>query len=101
MTVAELALLVPLFNLVLLLWFAIHSRRWTAPVQAARLDSLMHEVDILKGNQEGARLERIAAQREWLENNDRIWKELRGINARLDCPMHRADCPLNRMELEG
>jgi hypothetical protein len=91
-----LAFVVPGINLLILVWFAVHSRRWTAPIQAAQLAQLRAEVDMLRGAQQAMKTQMMADRSRELEATEQVWRELRTIVSRLDCPQHRLDCPLNK-----
>lgn len=83
-------------NFGLILWLVIHSRHWKTPYMAGQISQHRTELDMLKNNISAMRGENAAARHDWVVSNEAIWKELRAINTRLDCPIQRTDCPLSK-----
>lgn len=87
-----------LLQLGLMAWLLIHLRHASAPVLAALVDALRKEQDIIRHNLSRMSTEQLTNQRQSMATDERIWEELRRLNARLDemrCPLAHADCPLN------
>ncbi len=84
-------------DFLVLVWLAIHSRRWEGAHQAALLEDTRKEVDIVRSNLSRVHNEHLTDRHEAIESSSRIWEELRRIGTRLDlmrCPLQDPKCPL-------
>lgn len=73
------AAIVPIVNLLVLVWMLFRSRRWEGPAQSVRLEAIEDEQGILRGNLR--RVERDLADWHRISNDcqHEILKELEGI----------------------